>query len=124
MEALLRLRITAPTAPDTLFCYPFQDKDPFTLETSPHVFFIGNQSATRSRTIEQRIADEDNDMDIDEYTSIKVKLIALSKFSEKGELLLLDTETLETEIVKFDIQEPSEETAVDEEGDDEEMADA
>lgn len=63
-------------------------------------------------------------MDIDEYTSIKVKLIALSKFSEKGELLLLDTETLETEIVKFDIQEPSEETAVDEEGDDEEMADA
>ncbi|KAI5306666.1 N-acetyltransferase 9 [Ascosphaera pollenicola] len=123
MEALLRLRITAPTAPDTLFCYPFQDKDPFTLESSPHVFFIGNQSATRSRTVEQRILEEDDDMDLDDYKSIKIRLITLSKFSETGELLLLNTETLETEIVKFDVQEPIEE-GLDEEGDDAIMEDA
>ncbi|KAI5283155.1 hypothetical protein KEM54_002354 [Ascosphaera aggregata] len=112
MEALLRLRNAVPTAPDTLFCYPYQDKDPFTMESCPHVFFIGNQSATRSRTIEQRIlkesGDDDDDMELDEYGSIKVRLITLSKFSEKGEMLLLDTETLETEVIKFDIHEPNE----------------
>ena len=33
----------APTAPDTLPCFPFDDKDPFVMEETPDVFFAGNQ---------------------------------------------------------------------------------
>ena len=42
MEAMLRWRLVAPTAPDTLWCYPFQDGDQFVLKECPHVFLVGN----------------------------------------------------------------------------------
>uniref|UniRef100_A0A669DFX7 DNA polymerase delta subunit 2 n=1 Tax=Oreochromis niloticus TaxID=8128 RepID=A0A669DFX7_ORENI len=42
LEETLRLRHLAPTAPDTLGCYPFYQKDPFILEECPHVYFSGN----------------------------------------------------------------------------------
>jgi DNA polymerase delta subunit 2 len=43
LEDTLRWRHMAPTAPDTLPCYPFCDSDPFVLEECPHVYFCGNQ---------------------------------------------------------------------------------
>lgn len=42
-ESCMYWRHMAPSAPDTLWSYPFQDKDPFIIEKSPHVYFIGNQ---------------------------------------------------------------------------------
>eukprot|EP00731_Ephydatia_muelleri_P028441 Em0020g85a len=35
----------APTAPDTLGCYPYADDDPFVLSECPHVYFAANQPA-------------------------------------------------------------------------------
>ena len=43
MEACLNWRHLAPTAPDTLTCYPYHDCDPFILQSAPHVMFVGNQ---------------------------------------------------------------------------------
>jgi len=45
MQALRKTvewRHLAPTAPDTLGCYPFLDRDPFVMETRPDVYFTGN----------------------------------------------------------------------------------
>ena len=39
MEATLRWQHVAPSAPDTLACYPYKDRDPFFMEGSPHVYF-------------------------------------------------------------------------------------
>jgi DNA polymerase delta subunit 2 len=43
LEGTLSWRHLAPTAPDTLPCYPFCDIDPFILRKCPHVYFCGNQ---------------------------------------------------------------------------------
>ena len=47
-----RWRHVAPTAPDTLGCYSFDDSDPFVIEKCPHVYFAGNQDTFASRLVE------------------------------------------------------------------------
>ncbi|KAG8533128.1 uncharacterized protein KY384_001911 [Bacidia gigantensis] len=90
IENLLRWRCNAPTAPDTLWCYPFQEKDQFIIEECPHVFFVGNQPRFETGLVEGP-------------TGQIVRLIAVPKFKETGEVVLLDTETLEAEMLKFNI---------------------
>ena len=76
-------------------CYPYQDKDPFVIQSCPHVFFTGNQPRFQSTII------EGGDWGTAEDSITKVRLIALPKFHETGEIVLLDTETLAIEVVKF-----------------------
>ena len=71
-------------------CYPFQDKDQFVIEECPHVFFVGNQSNFETAIIEGPQAQT-------------VRLIAVPKFKETGEVVLLDLDTLDVETVKFEI---------------------
>ncbi len=47
----LRWRHMAPTAPDTLPCYPYKDGDPFLLEHTPHLYFVGNQRAFQTARV-------------------------------------------------------------------------
>ena len=89
MELMLRWRSSAPTAPDTLWCYPYQDHDPFVLSECPHVYFVGNQPEFGSATI---VGDEGQ----------KVTLFTIPKFKETGELVLLNTDDLSVEVVQFD----------------------
>ena len=37
----------APSAPDTLACYPYKDRDPFFIERSPHVYFRRDAARVR-----------------------------------------------------------------------------
>ncbi|KAK5448199.1 DNA polymerase delta small subunit Cdc1 [Exophiala xenobiotica] len=94
IASMLRWRCGAPTAPDTLWCYPFQDRDQFVIEHCPHVFFVGNQPL-----FDTTVVDGPNDQ--------QVRLITIPRFHETGELVLVDAETLEVELVKFDIHDPS-----------------
>ena len=73
-----------------LGCYPFQEKDPFVIEECPHVFFVGNQPKFDSTVIEGPEGQT-------------VRLIAVPKFKETGEVVLLDTDTLEVEVVRFQL---------------------
>ena len=92
MEAMLRWRLTAPTAPDTLWCYPFQDGDAFVMQECPHVYFAGNQPTFETCVVEGPVGQQ-------------VRIIAVPKFSETGEMVLLDVETLVPEVVRFEIFE-------------------
>ncbi|KAI9842301.1 MAG: hypothetical protein M1838_003184 [Thelocarpon superellum] len=92
MERLLRWRCCAPTAPDTLWCYPFQDRDPFVIEECPHVFFVGNQPKFDTTLI-------------DGPAGQRVRLIAVPKFKETGEVVLVDMETLDVRLLRFEIPE-------------------
>ncbi|ERF74137.1 hypothetical protein EPUS_09233 [Endocarpon pusillum Z07020] len=90
MESILRWRCGAPTAPDTLWCYPFQEKDQFVIEQCPHVFFVGNQPRFDTAVIEGPAGQQ-------------VRIVAIPKFHETGQIVLLDSETLEVELVKIDV---------------------
>lgn len=89
MECTMRWQNIAPTAPDTLWTYPYQEKDPFLLDELPHVYIVGNQPTFGYRDLS--------------IGGAKVKIISLPQFSSSGEVVLLDLATLKSEVVKFEI---------------------
>ncbi|OJJ44641.1 hypothetical protein ASPZODRAFT_134724 [Penicilliopsis zonata CBS 506.65] len=106
MEAMLRWRCLVPTAPDTIWCYPFQTNDPFVIQSCPHIFFTGNQPQFKTAVIEGdsplRLDGPDASMaEADDSSIPRVRLLTIPKFSETGELILVDTDTLEVEVVRF-----------------------
>ena len=54
------------------------------------MFFVGNQPRFETTVIEGP-------------TGQTVRLIAIPRFKETGEMVLLDTDTLEVEVVRFEI---------------------
>ncbi|KAI1776358.1 DNA polymerase alpha/epsilon subunit B-domain-containing protein [Hypoxylon cercidicola] len=88
MEAMCRWRCSAPTAPDTLWSYPFQDDDPFVMQTCPHLYFVGCQPAFGTKVIEGPEGQA-------------VRLVAVPSFSATQEIVLVDTETLDVTKVKI-----------------------
>lgn len=89
MEATVNWQNIAPTAPDTLYCYPFNDCDPFTLTETPHVYFTGNQPSYQSKVVDAG--------------DCKVRIFTVPKYSNTGQIVLLDTQTLETEVVQISL---------------------
>ncbi|KAL1863075.1 hypothetical protein VTK73DRAFT_6477 [Phialemonium thermophilum] len=90
MEAMCRWRCSAPTAPDTLWAYPFQEDEPFVMTSCPHLYFVGCQPEFASRVIQGPAGQA-------------VRLIAVPSFSTSREIVLVDTETLEVERVKISV---------------------
>lgn len=41
LKITLQCRHIAPTAPDTLHCFPYLGADPFILNVTPHLYFHG-----------------------------------------------------------------------------------
>lgn len=81
-------RHLAPTAPDTLPCYPYDDRDPFVMQALPHVYFAGNQPSFATALV-------------DSADGRRTRVITLPSFSDTGELVLLDLATLKCHAVAF-----------------------
>ncbi|KAK5737422.1 DNA polymerase delta small subunit Cdc1 [Elasticomyces elasticus] len=90
MEAMLRWRLMAPTAPDTLWCRPVEGEDGFVLKECPHVYFVGNQPKFETNVVEGPVGQE-------------VRIISVPAFKETGEVVVLDLETLVPDVVKFEV---------------------
>lgn len=52
LRSITKWSIVAPTAPDTLSCYPYHDEDPFLIKQCPHILFSGNSSEFKTGTFE------------------------------------------------------------------------
>lgn len=63
------------------------------------MFFAGNQPQFRTAIVEAASSTSLAESSDDSRTL--VRLLALPKFSETGELVLLDSETLEVEVIRF-----------------------
>ncbi|WVZ07527.1 hypothetical protein V8G54_020873 [Vigna mungo] len=80
MERTLRWRHLAPTAPNTLGCFPFTERDPFFIESCPHVYFVGNQDKFETRIIKGSEGQ-------------LVRLICVPKFSETGVAVMVSSKS-------------------------------
>ncbi|XP_066140380.1 DNA polymerase delta subunit 2 [Euwallacea fornicatus] len=89
MEDCLIWNHLAPTAPDTLGCFPYYSTDPFIISECPHVVFAGNQTEFASKMITGE-------------SGQKVCLISIPEFSKTFEGVLLNLQTLESFVVSFE----------------------
>lgn len=107
LESLVRGRHLAPTCPDTLGCFPFDESDPFVLEETPHVLFAGNQREFGSR----KMCLTSNDRDIEMTHGDKkassaesekfVRLISIPSYALTGQAVFLDLTSLECHVQTF-----------------------
>lgn len=75
--------------------YPFHDKDQFVIEECPHVFFVGNQPEYKTSLLEGGDGQQ-------------VRVVLIPKFSETGQIVVVDLDTLDVEVVKFSLREQKE----------------
>ncbi|KAI8844253.1 DNA directed, delta 2, regulatory subunit [Chytridium lagenaria] len=87
-EHLLLWNHLAPSAPDTLWCYPFQDRDPFVLTVWPHLFFIGNQPSFETKLVHGPEKE-------------KVRVVLVPNFSTTRQIVLVNLRTLDTKLITF-----------------------
>jgi DNA polymerase delta subunit 2 len=76
------------------------------MQSCPHIFFTGNQPRFKTAVLEGdspfRLNGADTEMpDAADSTGARVRLLSIPKFKETGELILVDSETLEVEVVRF-----------------------
>ncbi|KAI8364675.1 phosphatidylserine decarboxylase-domain-containing protein, partial [Radiomyces spectabilis] len=87
-EQTLFWRHIAPSAPDTLWCYPFQDHDPFLLDQAPHVYFCGNQPKFENNLLEGSDGQ-------------RIRVVMVPSFAETGTVVLVNLSTLECSSIEI-----------------------
>ena len=95
----LRWRHIAPTAPDTLWCHPFYDYDPFILKETPDVYLIGNQPRFCTTMV---VADPDER----DQGGLKkrCRVVLVPGFAESGMLVLVNLKTLKVKTRCFAVR--------------------
>lgn len=107
LETMLNSRHIAPTCPDTLSCYPYCERDPFIVESSPHIMFAGNQKeyATRVMMTSRHPSKDDSDPTgkVDSMMTQPIRLISVPKFHESGQAVFVNLRTLECTVREFSL---------------------
>lgn len=70
-------------------CFPFSERDPFILHETPRVYFVGSQPEFQARTV---TGDDGQECTI----------VLLPSFEEAGEVVLVNSATGETRVVRFE----------------------
>lgn len=92
MELSLRSRIIAPTAPDTLSCFPFRVRDPFVIEECPDVYFSGNNEQFRFKMIGHEMKQQ-----------TKICLLEIPSFVKTKQIVLFNLRTMQPQVMQFGI---------------------
>lgn len=107
LEKCLEWGHIAPTAPDTLGCYPFYENDPFIIEKCPHVMFAGNQDTYATKLVTGNIlCCFQNFINITFFILLGndgqiVRLICIPEFASSFTAVVLNLKNLETEAITF-----------------------
>ena len=95
LELIANARYLAPTAPDTLACYPFTTVDPMVIDdessSAARILFAGNQMSTGSRMLGNN-------------PESGVVLVSVADFSVNPSLILINiNDTSDVRVVSFDV---------------------
>jgi DNA polymerase delta subunit 2 len=103
LEATLRCRHLAPTAPDTLHCFPYMGHDPFLLTTTPHIYAMGKTSRDRLYICSHKPVGNQPSFESQCFTEdgVRSRLVCVPSFAESGELVLVNTHTLAAQVIKL-----------------------
>ncbi|EKF30788.1 DNA polymerase delta subunit 2, putative [Trypanosoma cruzi marinkellei] len=107
MSMLLRCGCACPTAPNTLFSYPFKISDPFVFPNAPHCFVCCDQPDMQTRWVPLEgfnpAGEETTNEEALVEDSAGVRLICVPPFSQTGALVLVDVNSpqLDTVVVNF-----------------------
>ena len=85
----LKWRHQAPTAPDTLWCYPYFTADPFIIPAMPDLYIVGNQP-----NFETKIVKEQAGMH-------RCRIVLLPSFASSGTLVLVNLHSLKIRTIEF-----------------------
>jgi DNA polymerase delta subunit 2 len=91
-ENSLRWRHMAPTAPDTLWCHPYFDMEPFILPMTPDFYVVGNQPEFSTELVE-----DDDDFE----GKRRCRVVLVPEFSKTGALVLVNLRTLEATCMRI-----------------------
>jgi len=97
--ATLEWQHMAPTAPDTLWCYPYFNADPFIVKGTPDILLIGCQPSFATRLVRESESDENN-QEISKGNKTS-RVVLVPKFSESGTVVLVNLRNLDIKTVKF-----------------------
>ena len=87
MAKCLEWAHVAPTAPDTLGCYPYTEEDPHILTSLPDVFVAGNQASYGARRVT--------------ISGHSVLLVSVPKFSSTTSVVKINLKSLTSQVVSF-----------------------
>lgn len=100
LENTLLWRHMAPTAPDTLWCHPFRDDDPFIIKQTPDLYIVGGQKKFGTRLVTgQRGLSTKKDKGIPQ----RCRIVLVPSFALTGILVLVNLLTLEVKRVDFSV---------------------
>jgi DNA polymerase delta subunit 2 len=95
LESTLRWRHMAPTAPDTLWCHPYFDGDPFIINHTPDFYIVGNQKRFATKLVVE---------EKDGKPKTRCRIVMIPEFSRTGVLVLINPRTLEVKTVTFAVE--------------------
>lgn len=83
LSNMLEWQHIAPTVPDTVDGFPFDDRDPFIIDSFPHILFAGNQGEAAHQIIKTEQGQ-------------KTLLLSVPSFTKTKSALLVNLRTFDT----------------------------
>ncbi|KAH7889789.1 DNA polymerase alpha/epsilon subunit B-domain-containing protein [Phlebopus sp. FC_14] len=94
-SSTLRWRHIAPTAPDTLWCHPYRERDPFVLSETPDIYIVGGMPGFGTQLIGPEGGAK--------KSRRRCRLVLVPSFLETGILVLVNLRTLAVRRVNFEV---------------------
>ncbi|KAF7304732.1 Glutamate decarboxylase [Mycena kentingensis (nom. inval.)] len=91
-ESTLRWRHMAPTAPDTLWCHPYFNSEPFSIDGTPDIYIVGGQKQFGTKMVKDKGDD-----------AKRCRVVAVPRFAETGIVVLVNLRNLEVRCVNLHV---------------------